>query len=65
MKKIMIDHILQLMDEIEKSKPPSESHEVNGRYVFPERWILLRRRLLQIEGDASHGREVHKISARK
>ena len=61
----MIDYILQLMDEIEKNKPLSDSHEVNGRYVFPERWILLRRRLLQIEVEALHGREVHKISASK
>ena len=44
----MIDYILQIMDEIEKNKPLSDSHEVNGRYVFPERWILLRRRLLRI-----------------
>ncbi len=48
----MIDYILQLMDEIEKCKPQSDSHEVNGRYVFPERWILLRRRLLQIKVEA-------------
>ena len=61
----MIDYILQLMDEIEKCKPQSDSHEVNGRYVFPERWILLRRRLLQIAGETLHGREVHKISASK
>ena len=61
----MIDYILQLMDEIEKCKPQSDSHEVNGRYVFPERWILLRRRLLQIAVETLHGREVHKISASK
>ena len=61
----MIDYILQIRDEIEKNKPLSDSHEVNGGYVFPERWILLRRRLLQIAVETLYGREVHKISASK
>ena len=61
----MIDYILQLMDEIEKNKPLSDSHEINGRYVFPERWILLRRRLLQIAVGELYGREVYKISTSK
>ena len=56
----MIDYILQLIDEIEKNKPLSDSHEVNGRYVYPDRWEYLKER---IEG--MNGREVHKISARK
>ena len=56
----MIDYILQLMDEIEKNKPLSDSHEVNGRYVYPDRWEYLKER---IEG--MNGREVHKISSSK
>lgn len=60
MKKIMIDYILKLIAEIEKNKPLSNSHEVNGRYVYPDRWEYLRKR---IEG--MNGREVHKISSSK
>ena len=56
----MIDHILKLIAEIEKNKPLSDSPEVNGRYVYPDRWEYLKER---IEG--MNGREVHKISARK
>lgn len=46
----MIEYILNLMAEIEKEKPLSDSHASQGRYDWPIRWNTLKKTLEILDG---------------
>ncbi len=61
----MFEDILKAMDEIENIKPLSDSQEINGRYIYPDRWNLLKRKLANENLGDYYGKEIHKIPNKK